>query len=326
MKIAVIGIGSAGTHHIEALRSLHQAEPIAVSRRSDRLKELNLLGYSTGSNLEDAVSKGAVAAIVASETGSHVEDAVKALEMGLDILIEKPIATNASEARIIRNTASNEKRDVFVACVLRFSKSLSYFRNSLARIGFIHSVNIHGRSYLPDWQRDRQYLKTYSNSIEQGGILRDHIHEIDYAGWLFGWPERLYGTAKNLGCIGIESEEISHLMWESPDGASITISLDYLTYPPQRGIVANGDNGSIIWDGVKGTVTLLVKGEPQKDVLEQQTLQEMFEDQDQGFINLLDKQACDQLATIEEGIKAICICDTVRISSNSKREELVEYL
>ena len=52
----------------------------------------------------------------------------------------------------------------------------------------------------------------------------------------------------------------------------------------------------------------------------------MFEDQDQGFINLLDKQACDQLATIEEGIKAICICDTVRISSNSKREELVEYL
>ncbi len=37
------------------------------------------------------------------------------------------------------------------------------------------------QSWLPDWRPDRDYRESYSARLDEGGVLRDLVHEIDYA-------------------------------------------------------------------------------------------------------------------------------------------------
>ena len=192
------GTGSAGQRHLKALRSVGGVEPVAVPHRRSRLAELEADGFATAPDIRTAASYGARIGIVATDTARHADDALSALEEGLGVLIEKPMAVDAAEARRLCEQASKLGRTVYVGCVLRFSESLNTFRDLLGNIGRLHAVRIECQSYLPEWRPGRAYQESYSARAGEGGVLRDLIHEIDYAGWLFGWPVALHAKVRNL--------------------------------------------------------------------------------------------------------------------------------
>src|SRR5207253_8189911 len=98
---------------------------------------------------------GATALIVATDTARHVADSLTALQSGMNVLVEKPLAVDAVEAAKLREAAQASGRKVYVGCVLRFSESLQHFRDCLPRVGRQHSISIEWRSYLPDWRQGR---------------------------------------------------------------------------------------------------------------------------------------------------------------------------
>ena len=324
-RIAVIGMGNIGARHLRVLRQIDNVCPVAISRRPERAKELEKLGYMTAGDLRVAADMGATFCIIATETGRHMQDGLLALENGLDVLVEKPLSVNAGEARKLCVAAEEKGRRIFVGCCLRFSESLNTFRGLVGAIGRLHSVRIECQSYLPDWRPTRPYRDSYSARADEGGVLRDLVHEIDYAGWIFGWPTALQARVRNLGRLGIDADETADLLWETVDGCVLSISLDYLSRSPRRRMRASGEWGTLEWDGVEDTVTLAPTEGAVKAEKSLQRKDEMFLEQARAFINAAQGAFEPRLATGEDGVKALAVCDAARRASLSRREEPVEY-
>lgn len=323
--VAVIGTGSIGMRHLETLRALEGIRPIAIPRRAQRLTELRNLGFAAAKDLDEAVAVGATVCIIATETGQHVEDALAAIRAGLDVLVEKPLATEALAVHKVLEAARAAQCLVFVGCVLRFSESLNMFRARLPQVGRLHAVRIECQSYLPDWRPERPYRDSCSARADEGGVLRDLIHEIDYAGWIFGWPRAVQAQLRNLGRLGIAAEETADLLWETDAGCLVSVSLDYLSQPARRGIRALGEQGTLEWDGVRNTVTCSLVGADAEVISSRQSRDEMFREQAKAFLSAEQGSTDERLATGEDGVRALAVCDAARRASASRREERVGY-
>lgn len=253
--------------------------------------------------------------MIATETGRHAADAAAAFALGLDALIEKPLAVDADEARRLADGARRAGRRAFVACPLRFSASLERFRAALPEIGAVHAVRAECRSYLPDWRPGRDPRAGYAADAAQGGVLRDLVHEIDYAGWLFGFPEKASGSCANLGRLGLRSEEVAEIAWRLDGGGTLSIGLDYLTRPARRRLAAFGERGTLEWDALAGTVVLSPAGGAPQSRSAAEDADARFAAQARAFLAALDGIPDERLAGLEDGVRALAVCDAVRAGS-----------
>jgi predicted dehydrogenase len=282
-------------------------------------------GFTTASTLVEAVDLGASLGLIATETNRHLDDSVAALELGLDLLIEKPMAINGDQALKLKTRAEELGRSIYVACVLRFSESLNTFKSMVPELGRVHSVRVEGQSYMPEWQPGRDYRNSFRARKDGGGVLLDLVHEIDYAGWIFGWPQSVQAKVVNTGRLGIEADEAAHLMWESPGGIIVSLTIDFLSRPTRRRMVAFGEEGTLTWDGVEGTV-VFERADGEVTSIEQFTPRDqMFIDQAIAFVNTASGTLDSRLSTAEDGTNALAVCDAARIASESKREQPVKY-
>ena len=282
------------------------------------------LGYMAVHNIEEARKIGTRLCVIASDTAEHMRDGVTAMENGMDVLVEKPLSVNVKEAKCLMEAATKLGRNVFVGCVLRFSKSINLFREMLGEIGMIHAIRIECQSYLPDWRPSRPHDKSYSGRSVEGGVLRDLIHEIDYAGWIFGWPTALQACVKNIGRLEIMSDETADLFWEIYGGGMVSMRLDYLSKPTRRRMIACGERGTLEWDGVTNTVGIHRDGE----MKQQQLIQgrnDIFAEQMEVFLKSCDGDCDTRLATGVEGVKALAVCDAAWRATQSNRKEQVMY-
>lgn len=300
IKVAVVGTGSIGTRHLHVLRSLEGVDPIAIPKRPERREALEAEGFRTAASLGDAAQMGAGFAVIASDTREHVADAAAALDLKMQVLVEKPLAVDAASAKTLRGG--------FVGCMLRFSESLETFRALLPEIGLAYSVQIECQSYLPDWRPSRDYRESYSARPGEGGVLRDLIHEIDYAGWIFGWPEKVQTRLDNFGILNIDVEERAELWWKTEAGVCVSLCLDYLSRVPRRRMTAFGKEGVLEWNAIGKSVLLEKPGKEPRKIVSNQAYDDLFRRQAKAFL----EKDHGTLATLEEGICALEICDAAR--------------
>ena len=320
----VRGTGSIGMRHMRVFRDLVRIRTIAIPKHRDRGLYLLENKYEFSQSLADAVLGKNSLLVVASETACHLEDTLEGIALGCSaILIEKPIMSSLDGVAKLLDSAAKIQDRIFVACNLRFDSALNLFRERLPEIGEIHHVRIEAQSYLPEWRPQRSYRESYSADAAQGGVLRDLIHEIDYAVWLFGKPTAVSALLSNSGRLGIEAEESADLLWRTSSGAVVSIRLDYVTRHYRRLMTAFGSNGELTWDFHAHTVALRISGNAPVTTEVPQDRDEMMKDQALGFIAAAAGRAPGRLATLAEGIFALAICDAARASSNSGCSESI---
>lgn len=324
LKVIVHGTGSIGMRHIRVFRDLLEMRTVAVPKRLDRALSLQQEGYATAPTLSEAISGEDSIVVVATDTGHHVGDANSAISLGCSaLLIEKPLSSNLAEAMELKRVVSRATAKVFVACNLRFDSGLNAFRERLNDIGEIHHVRVEAQSYLPEWRPNRDYRESYSASLEEGGVLRDLIHEIDYAVWLYGKPTAVTARLTNSGRLGIAAEESADLLWCTPNGAIVSIRLDYVTRHYRRRMTAFGNKGDLTWDFPSQTIHLQTLENSPVTTVMPQSRDEMMRMQAAAFVNAAVNGSGEQLATLEEGIFAVALCDAARVSSSSGRSESI---
>lgn len=323
--VVVIGTGSIGARHLSVLRRIKGICAVAVPSRSFRVDEFKADGYEAVASLDKAVGLGATHCIVATDTGRHLCDGLAAAGLGLDLLVEKPLAKDAVEAGQLFRGATTARRKVFVACLMRFSRALARFRARLGEVGALHAVRIECQSYLPDWRPARPFRDSYSARVSEGGVLRDLIHEIDYAGWLYGWPETVQARVTNRGRLGIEADEAAEILWEGSGGVDVSVRVDYLSKPTRRRMTAFGERGTLEWDAVESAVTMWRNGEPAVRETFPQTKDDLLEAQTRAFLAATDGRDPGPLASGLDGVRALAVCDAARRASASRREEQVVY-
>ena len=325
LKIGVLGTGSAGVRHLRVLDSLDGVTPVAIPVRAGRVSELLSHGFSVARDLDEACSMGVTAVVIATNTGRHLSDSFTAFKLGFDVLVEKPLGVNSEEAYDICKYARDARKQLYVACDLRFSPDLNEFRTHVESMGILHSVRVEAMSYLPDWRVQRPYTDTYSARSNEGGVLRDLIHEIDYAGWIYGWPISCQAQIRNLGLLGIAAEEIAELQYELPSVGLVSISLDYLTRHPIRRMRSCGSNGDVTWDALAGTVDVNLCGSDSLMLRFPHARDDTTKSLDIAFVESCNGIVDPRMADGEDGYRALVICDAARLSSSAKKQMGVSY-
>ena len=115
LRVAVVGCGHLGTIHARLLAAREDVELVAVvdpvAAARDRVAAMHgCRGLASPSDLRGMVD----AAVVASPTDLHADSAVPLLEAGIDLLVEKPIASSRREAGRIADVADRNGRVVAV--------------------------------------------------------------------------------------------------------------------------------------------------------------------------------------------------------------------
>ncbi len=122
MKTAVIGVGHLGKHHARLYAELPGVELAAVVDIQKSRAEEIAAQYKTTPYTDYREIFGKVDAVsLAVPTINHASIGVDLLEHGIDVLVEKPIAATAEQARTLIDTARKHNRILQVGHVERFN-------------------------------------------------------------------------------------------------------------------------------------------------------------------------------------------------------------
>jgi predicted dehydrogenase len=122
MKVAVIGVGHLGRHHARIYEEMESTELSGVvDIRADRAQEI-AQAHHTQAFTDYRELFGKVDAVsLAVPTVDHARIGVELLENGIDVLVEKPLATSLDDARRLIDAAARSGRILQTGHVERFN-------------------------------------------------------------------------------------------------------------------------------------------------------------------------------------------------------------
>ncbi|MGA2877520.1 MAG: Gfo/Idh/MocA family oxidoreductase [Bryobacteraceae bacterium] len=126
IRVAVIGAGVFGRHHLRVLSQSLNATLVGVvdsdpERAAQAAAEHNCLTFATLGELTGNID----AAVVAVPTSLHAQVGCELLESGVDVLVEKPIATDLASARRLVDTAAEHERILQIGHLERFNPAVA---------------------------------------------------------------------------------------------------------------------------------------------------------------------------------------------------------
>jgi predicted dehydrogenase len=124
-RVAVVGTGEFGRNHARVYREIQNAELVGIfdtdpQRAESAAKEFRTQAFAS----LDELSGRADAVSVAVPTGDHAGVGCRLLEMGLDVLVEKPMAKTLAEADTLLDAAGRNHRLLQVGHVERFNPAV----------------------------------------------------------------------------------------------------------------------------------------------------------------------------------------------------------
>ena len=125
IRVAVVGAGEFGRNHARVYRELDSVDFIGVyDENSERAGAVASEFHTEALRSLGDLRGHADAASVAVPTGAHAEVGCRLMEMGIDVLVEKPMASNLSEADALIEAAKRYRRILQVGHVERFNPAV----------------------------------------------------------------------------------------------------------------------------------------------------------------------------------------------------------
>jgi len=195
-KIAIVGLGGMGTVHYNNYAQIENAAVRAVVGPSESdQKKAKKWGVEIYKNLDSLLQEVEVDIVdICTPTFLHVEYALKALNAGKNVIIEKPIALHREAAERIFALASEKDALVFVGQVLHFTKEVEILKEAVksGKYGKVLDAYFTRLTEAPDWSAGGWLFDK-----EKSGLLPFdlHIHDLDLIISLFGPPTSYSYTA-----------------------------------------------------------------------------------------------------------------------------------
>lgn len=219
----------------------------------------------------------------------HAEPSIAALERGIHVLCEKPLAATLSAAERMAAAAGEEDLEAGVAFNYRFVPAIRYARNLIAagELGEIRHVRAH---YLQDWLASPDAPWSWRNDVDLAGsgALGDlGAHSIDLARFLVG-------DAAGGGDISRVSGNLRTFVDERPQGAgsgtrSVTVDDAYSAQVVFAGGATGTFEASRMARGHKNDHTIAVHGSAGslRFSLERLNELEVLREDDRGYETIL---------------------------------------
>ena len=125
IRVAVVGAGEFGRNHARVYREMESVEFVGVyDKNAERAAQIAAEFQTRALASPEELRGRADAVSVAVPTVEHSTVGCKLMEMGLDVLVEKPMATNLAEADALLDAAKRFGRILQVGHVERFNPAV----------------------------------------------------------------------------------------------------------------------------------------------------------------------------------------------------------
>ena len=197
LTFVICGCGNRGLENYATYQREYPDRMKIVAGADNRPERLEILRREYGvpedmcfASAEELLEQPRLAdvAIIATQDRQHVPMALKALEKGYHLLVEKPISPSLEECRQLQEKAHEAQRAVVVCHVLRYTTFYSNLEKILRRgdIGKIETIDaIENVGY---WHYAHSFVRgNWRRSDETSPmILAKSCHDMDILRWLVG--------------------------------------------------------------------------------------------------------------------------------------------
>jgi predicted dehydrogenase len=219
LKVAIIGTGSRGVNAFGIpIAKRHDCEVVALCD-PNKVRVEHAASVIDGeqrcySSVEDMIAKEELdCAVITSPDFCHEANAVAALSNGVNVLIDKPLATTVSGCKNIIETAQKAEKVAMMGFNLRHHSVLKKLKSiidsgALGKVFLIENREFYdgGRTYMSRW--NRFYEKSGGLWIHKGS------HDFDIFNWLLGFPK----PTKVSSFAGVNVLNAAGIPFETKDG------------------------------------------------------------------------------------------------------------
>lgn len=307
LGVAVIGVGGWGKNHARAYKEIESTELVAVcdvnaERAKSIAKQYGVKAYTNSAKMLKNEEIEAVS--VCTWSTMLAKEALKALNAEKHVLVEKPMAANTKQAKVLLETAEKNGLHLTVGFLMRFIPGLQHIRRAVEKkeIGELVCATAKRFSQWPE-------------RIGDVGVVKDTaIHDIDVMRFIFN-EEPLMVYAKTGSMRHRKFEDYAQIMLTYKDGKSAFIESNWLTPYKMRMLTVTGSNAIMRLDYMTQELWI----EDQKETLmPRYTWQEPLKLELQHFAEcILEKKR--PLITGVDGLKALEIAEAALRSSAKNR-------
>jgi predicted dehydrogenase len=217
VRVGIAGVGFMGVTHFKAYRDVEGAEVAALFTRDRKKLEgdwsdvrgnfgggggvQDLTGIRKYSELDALLADPDIDLIdLCLPSYLHRDLAIRALEAGKHVLVEKPLALSVRDCDAMIAAAEQAGRLLMVAQVLRFWPEFAAIKDLLDGGEYGALLGAHFKRVIsrPDWSGDNWF----ADPEKTGGPIVDlHIHDTDFVHYLLGKPAAVCSTG-TLGPAG----------------------------------------------------------------------------------------------------------------------------
>lgn len=212
---AIIGFGGLGKLHLSNLVQLEKErgdihlqaicgtdeksfkENVKLNLGMVDLSQINITDCNFYQDYKELIERENIDFILSTlPTYLHKEVAVYALERGIHVFSEKPMALNLDDCKAMITAAKQNQKQLMIGQCLRFDPTYMKLKE------FVDN-NTFGKPYRAEFTRYSQLPTwTWNNWIlepeQSGGCILDmHIHDVDLINWIFGMPNHIYSSMTN---------------------------------------------------------------------------------------------------------------------------------
>jgi predicted dehydrogenase len=238
LRVGVVGVGVMGSNHARVLADLPGVKVAGVADPDRKQREFvsGALGCAGYSELEGLLTEGVDAITIAAPTHLHRDLAIAAIERGVHVLVEKPIASSVEEGNAIIAAARRAGVTLMVGHVERFNPAVETIKDAI-RHEDILSIAITRVGPFPPRMSNVDLA----------------VHDIDLIRWFT--DSEIVEVQPQLSSAMAEREDIALLQFRTASGVLAHINTNWITPFKARNVTVATRNKYIMGDLLTRQVT-----------------------------------------------------------------------
>ena len=219
VKLAVVGAGLVGHRHIAAIEKVSGVTLAGVVEPGPT--EQSVPVFKNQTEMLDAIDVDGV--ILATPTLMHVAGAMECVDRGIPVLIEKPLAAEAEDARPLINKAKAKGVPILVGHHRRHNPIIQKAAELIkgGAIGDVRSAQVTCWFYKPD---DYFEIAPWRKKAGAGPISVNLVHDVDLMRYFMGEVVTVQAQMAPSR-RGYENEDVAAAVLRFQSGAICTISV-----------------------------------------------------------------------------------------------------
>lgn len=239
IRVGLVGAGYWGPNLARVLNQSRKCEFVACCDvNSNNLQKVirqypRLKGFT---NIEEMLRDGLDAVVIATPISTHFEIARRALNAGMHVMVEKPLAHNSSCAEELASIASRGALTLLTGHTFIYSPPVVKVKEAIesGALGDLYYVSL-----------SRVNLGLYQKDVDVVWDLA--VHDISI---LLYWLDEIprLATAFGRSCVQTHKRDVAFIWLEFPSGVIAAIEVSWLSPQKLRRSIVVGSKRMVVYD------------------------------------------------------------------------------